>query len=80
MEIIWEVIDLTVEQRKSGVLSNLNQKSHKLVKDELLKEFEGETSDFTLVQNAISSYRAKRNQLLDCTTHEEIDSFISENT
>jgi hypothetical protein len=78
VEIIWSVINLTVDERKNTLLSELDQKSHEIVQKELVKEFEGQSSDFELVQQAIFLYRNKRNALLSFTTHEEIDAFLLE--
>jgi hypothetical protein len=79
VEIVWSVIDLTIEDRKSMLLQQLNSDSYEIVHDELIKEFQGESSDFALVQGAISAYRSKRTEIENLTTHEEIDAFISTN-
>lgn len=79
VEIVWSVIDLTIEDRKSMLLQQLNSDSYEIVHDELIKEFQGESSDFALVQGAISAYRSKRLEIENLTTHEEIDAFIIAN-
>lgn len=79
VEIVWSVIDLTIEDRRSMLLQQLNSDSYEIVHDELIKEFEGQSSDFTLVQGAISTYRSKRSEIENLTTHEEIDAFIIAN-
>lgn len=79
VEIIWSVINLTVEDRKSDLLSALNTVSYKLVHDELIKEFGGQNSNFLLVQSAISLYRQKREEILSLQSHDEIDAFSSSN-
>ncbi len=78
-EIIWSVIDITVEDRKSELLNELNMSSYKLVHDELIKEFNGQNSNFLLVQSAINLYRQKREEILSLQTHEEIDTFAASN-
>lgn len=78
-EILWSVIDLDIDDRKSQILASLNQKSYEIVHDELIKEFEGKSSDFLLVQTAITVYRQKRDEIIALTTHEEIDAFIAVN-
>lgn len=79
VEIVWSVIDLSVEDRKHQILSNLNQKSYEIVHEELVKEFEGNSSDFTLVQSAISFYRQKRTEILSLSSHDQIDIFVANN-
>lgn len=79
VEILWSVIDLSVEDRKHQILSNLNQKSYEIVQHELVKEFEGNSSDFTLVQSAISVYRQKRTEILSLSSHDQIDIFVANN-
>jgi hypothetical protein len=79
VEIIWSVINLTVDERKNTLLGELDQKSYETVQKELVKEFEGQSSNFEFVQQAIFLYRNKRNNLLSFTTHEEIDTFLLEN-
>lgn len=79
VEIVWSVIELNVEDRKKDILSVLNQKSYQIVHEELIKEFEGDSSDFSLVQSAISVYRQKRHEILSLSSHEQIDSYIAEN-
>ena len=79
VEILWSVIDLDIDDRKSQILASLNQKSYEIVHDELIKEFEGKSSDFLLVQTAITIYRQKRDEIIALTTHEEIDAFIAVN-
>jgi len=79
VEIVWSVIELNVEDRKKDILSILNQKSYQIVHEELIKEFAGDNSDFSLVQSAISVYRQKRNEILSLSSHEQIDSYIAEN-
>lgn len=78
-EIVWSVIDLNVAERKSGLLNNLNAVSYTLVHDELIKEFNGQDSDFNLVQAAINIYRQKRAEIFSLQTHEEIDTFAASN-
>jgi len=80
VEIVWSVIDLTVDDRKNSLLQQLNVDSYQLVSAELLKEFNGEDSNFAFVQQAIQVYRTKRGQINSLTTHEEIDAFILENS
>ena len=79
VEILWSVIDLDIDDRKSQILASLNQKSYEIVHDELIKEFEGKSSGFLLVQTAITVYRQKRDEIIALTTHEEIDAFIAVN-
>lgn len=79
VEIVWSVIDLTVDDRKQDLLQRLNSESYEIVHGELIKEFEGQDSEFTLVQAAISAYRAKRTEILALSTHDEIDAFILAN-
>lgn len=79
VEIIWSVIDLDIEDRKSQILANLNQESYNIVHSELIKEFEGNSSDFALVQSAISVYRQKRSEILALSSHDQIDLFIADN-
>jgi hypothetical protein len=79
VEIVWSVIDLTVGERKDSLIQNLNNTSYEIVHKELIKEFEGQNSEFTLVQLAISSYRIKRQQIMALSSHEEIDAFILAN-
>jgi hypothetical protein len=59
VEILWSVIDLTVADRKDSLLQILNNESQEIVHNELIKEFEGQSSDFALVQAAIAAYRNK---------------------
>jgi hypothetical protein len=80
VEIVWSVIDLTIDDRKISLLEQLNNDSYQLVSVELLKEFNGEDSNFVFVQQAIQAYRTKRSQINSLTTHEEIDTFILENS
>jgi hypothetical protein len=80
VEIVWSVIDLTIEERKQTLLAKLELISYKIVHDELIKEFDGQSSDFALVQSSIDAYRQKRSGLLALETHEEIDAFVIANT
>lgn len=79
VEIVWSVLDIDVEDRKSQIMAILNQKSYEIVHEELMKEFEGVSSDFYLVQSAIEVYRQKRNEILLLSSHDQIDSYIAEN-
>jgi hypothetical protein len=79
VEIVWSVIDLSVADRKESLLQNLNQTSYEIVHGELIKEFEGQNSEFSLVQAAITAYRMKRAEIISLSTHEEIDAFILAN-
>jgi hypothetical protein len=79
VEIVWSVIDLTVNDRKEELQQRLNQDSYEIVHGELIKEFEGQNSEFELVQAAIVAYRTKRAEIAALTTHEEIDAFILAN-
>jgi hypothetical protein len=79
VEIIWSVIDLSVQDRKDSLLQQLNQESYQIVQEELVKEFEGQNSDFTLVQAAITAYRNKRTEINNLSTHDNIDAFILAN-
>ena len=47
--------------------------------NELIKEFEGQSSDFALVQAAIAAYRNKRSQIDALSSHDDIDVFILAN-
>lgn len=78
-EILWSVIDLSVEDRKDQILSSLNQESYHIVHAELIKEFQGDNSDFVFVQSAISVYRQKRAEILALSSHDQIDLFIADN-
>ena len=79
VEILWSVIDLGIQDRKDSLLQQLNQESYKIVQEELIKEFEGQSSNFTFVQVAITAYRNKRAQIEALSTHDEIDTFILAN-
>lgn len=79
VEINWSVIDLSVDDRKSLLIQNLNQESYDSVQKELIKEFNGENSNFSLVQAAITAYRIKRDEINALNTHEAIDAFIAAN-
>lgn len=79
VEIIWQAIDITVDDRKNILLGQLNQQSYQIVHSELIKEFEGHDSDFTLVQSAINVYRLKRTEILGLSSHDQIDAFELEN-
>lgn len=79
VEINWSVLDLSVDDRKSLLIQNLNQESYDSVQKELIKEFNGENSNFSLVQAAITAYRTKRNEINALDTHEAIDAFIAAN-
>lgn len=79
VEIVWSVIDLTVDDRKQDLLQRLNSDSYEIVHGELIKEFEGQNSEFTLVQAAITAYRGKRAEIVALSTHDEIDAFILAN-
>jgi hypothetical protein len=47
-----------------------------LVQAELIKEFDGQYSDFALVQQEINIYRTKRQEIIDLQTHEQIDLYL----
>lgn len=79
VEITWSVIDLSIDDRKSMLSQKLNQESYEIVHDELIKEFEGQSSNFNLVQAAITAYRIKRDEINALDTHEAIDAFIAAN-
>lgn len=79
VEILWSVIDLSVQDRKDSLLQQLNQESYQIVQEELVKEFEGQNSDFALVQAAITAYRNKRTEINNLSTHDDIDAFILAN-
>lgn len=79
VEILWSVMDLSVQDRKDSLLQQLNQESYQIVQEELVKEFEGQNSDFTLVQAAITAYRNKRTEINNLSTHDNIDAFILAN-
>jgi hypothetical protein len=79
-EILWSDIDLSVEDRKDQILGSLNQESYHIVHAELIKEFQGNNSDFVFVQSAISVYRQKRAEILALSSHNQIDLFIADNT
>ena len=79
-EILWSVIDLGIEDRKDQILSSLNQESYHIVHAELIKEFQGDNSDFVFVQSAISVYRQKRAEIIALSSHDQIDLFIADNT
>lgn len=79
VEIVWQTIDITVDDRKNTLLGQLNQKSYQIVHGELIKEFEGNNSDFVLVKAAIETYRSKREEIISLITHEQVDAFELEN-
>lgn len=79
VEIVWSVIDLTIEDRKQMLIANLDRDSYEIVHDELVKEFDGQSSDFALVQLAIGVYRTKRAEIISLSTHKDIDDFIVAN-
>ena len=79
VEILWSVMDLSVQDRKDSLLQQLNQESYQIVQEELVKEFEGQNSDFALVQAAITAYRNKRTEINNLSTHDNIDAFILAN-
>lgn len=79
VEIVWSVIDLSVADRKSMLSQKLNQESYELVHDELIKEFNGQNSNFAFVQAAITAFRLKRDEINALDTHEAIDAFIAAN-
>ena len=79
VEIVWSVIDLTIDDRKEELQQRLNLDSYDIVHSELIKEFSGQNSEFELVQAAIVAYRTKRVEIAALTTHEEIDAFILAN-
>lgn len=79
VEINWSVIDLTIDDRKSMLNQKLNQESYEIVHNELIKEFNGQNSNFSFVQTAITLYRIKRDEINALDTHEAIDAFIAAN-
>lgn len=79
VEIVWSVIDLSVGDRKESLLENLNQTSYEIVHGELIKEFDGQNSEFMLVQAAITAYRIKRAEIMALSSHDELDAFILAN-
>jgi hypothetical protein len=79
VEIVWRVVDVSVDQRKEMILSELDQKSFQIVHDELIKEFNGVSSNFDMVQAAILTYREKKAEINALKSHEEIDQFMIDN-
>lgn len=79
IEIVWSLIDLTVEDRKNDIMSQLNSLSYNKVHDELIKEFTGNISDMLLVQSIISQYRIKRQEIENLSSHEEVDAYVLAN-
>ena len=79
VEIKWNIIELTVEERKNQLTSDLNSRSYRIVYDELIKEFNGQDSNFSFVQAAISVYRAKKIEINLLSSHEDIDNYIAIN-
>jgi hypothetical protein len=79
VEIVWSVLDISVEDRKKDLMSNLNSKSFNLVYEELIKEFNGQLSNLAYVQASIEVYREKKAEINALQTHDEIDVFVSAN-
>lgn len=77
VEIIWHVIDLSVEERKHILIEELDLQSYTMVHAELIKEFDGQNSDFVLVQNAISTYRTTRSEIMSLNSHDDIDVYLN---
>jgi hypothetical protein len=79
VEILWSIIDLSVEERKAEILAQLNQKSFNIVYEELIKEFSNQLSNLAYVQSAIDIYREKKAEIESLQTHEDVDAFIAAN-
>jgi hypothetical protein len=76
VQITWSIIDVDVLFRKHMLMEELNLTSFNLVQAELIKEFDGQYSDFALVQQEINIYRTKRQEIIDLQTHEQIDLYL----
>ena len=79
VEITWEVIDISVEERKQQLQSNLKFNTKEFIDNEIKKEFDGDHADITLIQDTITWYHQKVIEIDEMQTHTELDTYMLEN-
>ena len=80
-EIIWEIIDISVEDRKQSVYENYSSISQQIVNAEMFKEFKQIpiNHDESVINTELLKWRALRVEILALETHEEIEAFEANN-
>ena len=80
-EIIWEVIDIPVEDRKQTLYQTYSTLSQRIVNGEMAKEFRKIpiNHDESVINTELLKWRALRVEILALETHEEIEAFEANN-
>ena len=80
-EIIWGIIDISVEDRKQSVYQNYSTISQQIVNGEMFKEFEQIpiNHDQSVIDAELLKWRALRVEILALETFEEIEDFEANN-
>jgi hypothetical protein len=80
-EIIWGIIDISVEDRKQSVYQNYSIISQKIVNGEMFKEFQNIpiNHDQSVIDAELLKWRALRVEILALETHEEIEALEANN-
>ena len=76
-EIIWEIIDIPVEDRKQAVYKTYSTISQQIINGEMAKEFRKIpiNHDESVINTELLKWRALRVEILALETHEEIETF-----
>ncbi len=80
-EIIWEIIDIPVEDRKQALYQTYSTLSKQIVNGELSKEFRKIPINYdqSVIDAELLKWRALRVEILALETHEEIEAFEANN-
>ena len=79
VEIIWNKKELSVEDRKSGLVSNVNFEFQQVVQAEIRKqtdEYPETQYDAAVVEAAKVKFEAARDAISAAVTHKDVDAFI----
>lgn len=73
VEIVWGVREISVDERKNGMIGRAKAEYQQIANAELMKDLEQGDADVTVVQAASAAYKSKVARINAATTHEELD-------
>jgi hypothetical protein len=84
VEIVWNVKDVTVEDRRQSVFQNLTSSLTQSLDEEFQKEKICYCSDHTgcctdTIREKLDMIKQKRDEILALSTHDEIDQYMTAN-
>jgi hypothetical protein len=81
VEIVWSVIDLTLDERKQTIVSITTGELQNEVGKELNKDLSdaNQNINFQLIESLVNQIRSKKFEIDAIQTHEEMDQYIQNN-